>query len=130
MYKLTQYFFKPLLKYRPEGMEIRDWMDFLFGTTFRTIDTYTVTTSCQLKGLTITRTGRRAANFGSRHIKPGHLVYVRTDSRTPNTIDVEVVEGAKKRTRVFELTALQWQHLEGHLELLLPEEEDEAHVSH
>lgn len=114
--KIIEYFLNPLLKYRPEGMETRDFLDLLFGAGFREINRYRAFNATQIKGTSITRHGVKADNFGYRTIKPGDVLYVRTDTRTPNVIDVEVMIGQGRRSRVFRLSALQWAKLKQHLQ--------------
>lgn len=113
--KIVKYYLNPLLKYRPKGMEIRDWIDILFGAKYRTIDTYEVGKQTKVKGTAITRYGAKAENFGQRTVFPGDLLYVRMDSRTPNLIDIEVV--SSYTSRVYRLNALQWERLSKSLRL-------------
>ena len=113
---IAKWFLKPLLHYRPDYMSIRDWLDYLFGTEHRHITTYIADRPFEIKGVALTKYGVRASNFGYRKVSKGSELFVRTDARTPNRIDVEVLIGIGKRSRVFELSQLQWERMKVYLE--------------
>ena len=113
---IAKWFLTPLLHYRPEHMGIRDWLDYLFGTSYRDIYKYTAVKSFDIKGTAMTKFGVRTSSWGFRKIKVGDECFVRTDTRTPDRIDMEVLIGVGKRSRVFELTKLQWAWTQRYLE--------------
>jgi hypothetical protein len=102
-------FIAPLVKYKPEAMELKDWMEGLFHHKDRDISRYVVTIPFNLPGLYHLSANQKVQGLGSRWLFAGNVLFVRQDLTQPDIVEVEVVGGHGKENRMFSLTLQEWE---------------------
>lgn len=104
MQRISELFIVPFLKYRPDGMEIKTWLEHLFHVGERKIEEYTASEDFKMPGLFKIYARKAIQGYGYRTVRQFTKVLVRSDSTDPTRIDVEVNNGQGKKEQVFQLT--------------------------
>jgi hypothetical protein len=79
---------------KPQAMDLLEWLEQLWGTKLRMPGLYFAAPLIKVQGI------------GPRTIRADADVWVRTDERTPNQIEVQWIDGVHDRQ--FELTMSEW----------------------
>lgn len=103
----------PLVRYKPPGMDIRAFWETLFHIDTRTIKRYLVTKPFKMPGLYCEAPLVKIQGIGFRQVKANEVLWVRTDSTTPDQIDVQWLRPGKES--LFELTSSEWGWVKLHL---------------
>lgn len=111
---IFQKFIQPLTRYKPEGMDLKHWWDWLFHVEERTITRYLVTKGFQMPGLLCPAPLMKVQGIGFRRVKAGDTLWVRTDSVVPDQVDIEW-HGAG-RQQIFCLNSTEWGAVKLNLE--------------
>ena len=106
--KLVEYIFTPLIKLRPDGMDIKTWLEYLFHIDERTIDKYISNEYFKMPGMCRLPGGSVVQGIGYRDIKPGDVMFVRIDTTMPDRIDIEAGLGPGRGTYNYQLDELEW----------------------
>lgn len=104
------WFFKPLMDFKPSGEMLREWLEFLFHTKYRTIDSYMVINQFNLPGKHWVTPTQHSNTSGRRNMITDSILTVRKDFRD-NHIDVEI----SHPEQVFRLTFEDWAAIIPHL---------------
>lgn len=107
---------KPLLKLRPEGMSVANWLNYLFCTHQRAIKEYLVKQDFVLPGKYRVLPTRNALGKkeGYRKLNSGSSIWARVDSTIKNRVEVETQNAQGGKPQLFELTAKQWKTISSH----------------
>lgn len=106
--EIYEKFFGPLIQYKPPHYSIKDWLEELFHFRHRDIVRYVAKRSFTLPGLYYLAPLMPVQGIGFRSVKEGDELFVRTDARTPDVVDVEFHGGQGGKEQVFRLTASEW----------------------
>lgn len=106
IYKL---FFGPLIQYKPNTLSINEWLESLFDVRNREITQYKCTKPFEMPGLYCQAALVRVQGLGFRDVAKGDRLWVRTDARSPNEIEVEFHgRGSQRADTVFLLDKSEW----------------------
>jgi len=110
--QIYELFFQPLVKrYRVPGKSLKEFLEDLFNVDYRNIDRYKVKNTFEIPGLLYTAGWAKTQGLGYRTVKKGSLIFVRTDSREPNAIDVEFYGGVGEKEHVYCLNQYQFNSI-------------------
>lgn len=113
------YFFKPLLYYRPNDVLFDDWFRFLFHTDQRSITQYRARADFRMPGLFYVTAMYKVQGIGGRDVREGQMLMVRKDTRD-EFYDVEFFGGQGGRDQVFQLSNIEWYRIAPKLEEVPP----------
>jgi len=113
---IWQHFFGKLLPFKPVSMSINEWMGELFDIKNRHIGRYVAVKPFRLPGLLYITPYIKYQGVGRRNVPAGAEFFVRTDSRNPDSIQVEWLSGRSGQEQVFELNASEWGRMRLNLE--------------
>jgi hypothetical protein len=105
---IYKHFFGPLIFYKPPLLTIQDWLNYLFDASNRDIVRYVATKDFKMPGLLFTSGSVKVQGLGYRPVTKGDELWVRTDARNPNQIDVEYLGGVGSAEQVFSLNSSEW----------------------
>lgn len=103
----------PLLRYKPIDQDMKQYLELLFHTHERPINRYVVRKQFSMPGLYHVSALTKVQGIGPRHVVVGDILWVRTDTRYPNEIQVEIER--KTRGHLFSLDSSQWGWIELHI---------------
>jgi hypothetical protein len=106
---IYQWFFAPLVHYKPAEMPIKDWMELLFDFRNRDIVRYVATKPFKMPGLFYQAANIKVQGMGYRKVAVGDAMWVRHDARNPRVVDIEVQTGAGDQ--VFQLTSSEFNRI-------------------
>lgn len=109
MKEIFRLFFAPLMAYKPNAMESREWMEYLFHLRDRDITRYEVKRNFIMPGLLLAAPLTAIQGIGYRRIKAGTEMYVREDISMPDVVHVEVQAGHGSPIQVFQLTRSEFE---------------------
>lgn len=81
----------PFTVFKPAEMTVSEWFEFLFHTKYRDITRYQVMRPFRMPGLYYTAPTVKVQGIGTRDVPAGAFLFVRTDTRFPDTNDVQWV---------------------------------------
>lgn len=99
-------FLAPLVRYKHPDMDLHSFWEHLFHAEERQIQRFRVDRPFKMPGLFYTAPTIKVQGIGERNVKEGDVLFVRTDSLTPNQIDVEWLKPGQDY--VYELTSSEW----------------------
>lgn len=105
IYKL---YFGRLIFFKPTDTPIADWLEELFDVKHREITRYRANHEFTLPGLQYIAPTVKIQGVGYRRIRQDQELWVRTDSRAPDAVDVEVFAGQGEADTVYALTRAEW----------------------
>lgn len=105
IYKLI---FGKLIYFKPDAVSIADWLEELFDVKHRDISRFTATQDFTLPGLLYVAPAVKVQGTGYRQIREDQELWVRTDARNPDSVDVEVFAGQGEADLVYSLTRAEW----------------------
>jgi hypothetical protein len=114
--KIKDLFIKPLSKWRPEDMSMKEWLETLFHVRSREINKYKARKPFSMLGLYLAAAAKPIQGVGFRRVKEGMEMFVRTDDMTPNAIYIEINNGHGGKDTVFLLTQEEWNVTKNFLE--------------
>lgn len=106
--RIGELFIKPLVILKPDRMSLKRWLENLFHTDDREIAKYRAKQSFNLMGLYKETANVKVQGAGYRHVKWNALLWVRTDTATPDQIDIEIQSGTGNKSQVFQLNQEEW----------------------
>lgn len=129
---IYRWFFGPLIRYKSLHAEnlaayngrtdveiqeptINEWMEYLFHTKFREVGQYVARRAFEMPGLLVINSVTKIQGIGYRKVRAGQEMWVRTDERTPEQVEVEIMAGKGKADQVFELSSQQWNAIRSYL---------------
>jgi hypothetical protein len=112
---IYKWFIGPLIIYKPASHSIKEWLEELFDIKHRDITRYVVMKPFHMPGLYCETAATKIQGVGYRTVKKDEVLWVRTDGRRPNVIDVEWLGGQGRKDQVFSLSADQWRWVKRHL---------------
>ena len=116
MDKIAQWFFKPLMRLRPDGVTHKEWLEYLFGIPQgRQIIRYKCIEPFNLTGLQYTKWGVEV-NRQYRRVRENQELFVRTDPLLVDRIDIEIITGVPGQTLVYQLNTVEWGRIKFNLE--------------
>ena len=102
-------FIKPIVnKYGYRKMNEMVFMEWLFDVENRQITRWKVAKPFTIPGLMYVAGAVKVQGIGYRELKPDTILWVRSDRRNPNLIDVEFNGGQGAAEQVFALTKDEW----------------------
>jgi hypothetical protein len=104
----------PLIRYKPQDQDMKQWLEILFHTEDRTIQRFVVKKPFTMPGLYHTAPLTKVQGIGPRHVNKGDIIWARMDVRNPSEIQVEIER--KTRGHLFSLDSSQWGWTLLHLE--------------
>lgn len=113
---IYKYFISPLIRHKPQGTNLHDWMDAIFCADERIITRNIVTKKFKMPGAYWMSSSKLVTGYGNREIKVGYKVWVRKDTTMPDRIDVEVRSGQGLKHGIFALTRREFDSIKGKLE--------------
>jgi hypothetical protein len=99
-------FIGPLVRYKPHTMDLKGFWEYLFHVGARDIERYVVAKPFRMPGLCFVAPTVKIQGVGPRDVKPGTILWVRTDADTPDLIDVQWLAPGLDVT--YSLTASEW----------------------
>lgn len=109
-------FIKPLVnKYGYRKMNEIVFMEWLFDVENRQITRWKVKKPFTIPGLLYVAGAVKVQGIGYRELKPDTILWVRSDRRNPDLIDVEFQGGQGGAEQVFGLTASEWKKIQHNL---------------
>lgn len=91
------------------------FLDWLFDVENREIRRWRVVKTFNIPGLLYIAGSIKIQGIGYREVKSGVEMWVRTDKRSPNSIDVEWQGGQGGADLVYNLSREQWYFVQKHL---------------
>lgn len=113
-HQILRLFFQPILALQSLDMlDHNEKLDLLFAPNHRQIITFTCLTAFNMPGFVPHQERSEYVKFA---IRPGDLLWVRIDIRTPNMVDVESL----KNNCTYRLTSSQYAYILQHIERITP----------
>lgn len=112
---IYKWFIGPLLKYKPEAVTLKEWMEYLFHYAERDVLRYVARKHFRLPGLLYLAPAVKVQGVGTRRVKPGQVFWVRRDASAPEFVDVEYQGGHGRPDQIFCLSLQEWEWMEMHL---------------
>jgi hypothetical protein len=114
---IDKWFFRPLIRYKPLHMSLAAFYEtILFDYRNRDIARWRVKKRFKMPGLLCLTPIQKIQGSGFRKAKPGDILWVRQDARTPDVIDVEWLCGKGKQEHWYSLSASEWEWVKFHCE--------------
>lgn len=102
--KISDFFLKPLIEYKPEHQNLRQFLERLLHITERDITQYRATKDFSFVGKYVGTPNAPVWGIKTGLIKAGRQVWARVDSTHEDRIDVEIYSGKGSKTKIFQLT--------------------------
>ncbi len=100
---------------KPDRMDLTDWLQLIWGTKDRDVTRYIARREFKMPGLYHTAANVKIQGIGPRTVVEGAEIWVRTDAREMDKVEVQWVEGNWERQ--FTLTKTEWFRIAENLEL-------------
>jgi hypothetical protein len=116
---IAQYFIRPLIKFKPEHMSLTNYLEWIFQTPFRTIETYKAKESFMTLGEYVELPGRKRGIPGKpRRVREGQLVWYRHDSKQkPDVHELSFLSGRGQKEVLYRMNNWEWPNVKKYLEL-------------
>lgn len=109
---LGRLFIVKIVKARPHGVELANWVELIFGLHERDIIQYESNRTFVVPGFYKPVPQIRLSGYKiQRSIPKKQRVWVRFDAKYPNVIDLEAPIAHANEPRVFQLNLEQWSHI-------------------
>lgn len=109
--KIAKWFFTPLLQYKPEDLSKQAYLEQLFHTKYRRIDQYESRRVFLMPGLFAELPTRHVPDEKARRVERRQRLFVRHDTRSPDSFQVSFFSGQGGAEVVYELTANEWNRI-------------------
>lgn len=109
---IWEWFFLPLLQYKPENESVDHWLENLWGVQHRDIIKYRARQKFELPGLFCEAPLLRVQGIGKRKVIKGQHLWMRNEG--PDEIHIE--KGKWGQESVFVLTNSEWNSIAANLE--------------
>jgi hypothetical protein len=113
---IYRHFLGPLIRYKPNSLSIKDWMEVIFDSSNRDVTRYVCKAAFKMPGLYYAAAGVKVQGIGYRQVEPGTVLWVRMDARQPDVVDVELFTGQGGKDQIFCLTRSEWSWVALHLD--------------
>lgn len=105
-------FISKIVDARPQGVELAQWLELIFGLHERDIIQYESLRNFIVPGLFKPAPQVRIAGLKiPRNVHARQRVWVRFDLKYPNVIDLEAPIAHGNEPRLFQLTRPEWDHV-------------------
>lgn len=112
--KIVKLFFAPIINNESLAeLDFKNKLELLFSANLRQIITFTCVKTFNIPGFVPHQERSETVRF---NIRPGDLLWIRIDVRTPDMIDVESL----KNNCVYRLTSQQYAYILSYIERLTP----------
>lgn len=108
---IYEWFFGPLVRYKPDHFTIKDWLEELFHLRHRDIVRYRTLVPFRMPGHYRESALKKVQGIGYREVGHGDTLYVRFDALSPNEVDVEILSGVGQKDQVFVLSRAEWESI-------------------
>lgn len=132
---IFELFIKPLVKALRWAMKEADGelpthkeaLDILFGAKHRDVLSYRVRSPFRLPGAYMAGPNQYAQGYGNRDLVEGQRLLIRTDTRTPTIVDIEVFKSdwEEPDSELFRLTNFEYDVILKYLECIDPADRKE-----
>lgn len=107
--KIANLFIRPLMKHKPPGRGMKQFLEDIFNTETREITQYVTKKDFSFVGALVKVPNRPYPGIKSGNIVVGTQVWVRIDSTHDDRVDVEVYGGQGKSEKVYQLTQKEFR---------------------
>ena len=118
--ELKELLLEPILALKPpdpfNAHPVVQWVNSVFGSQCRDLVYYKARRPFEMPGLYRAGGGPAIQGIGNRKVSAGKVMLVRTDSRMPDIVDVEIRNGFRGEWQVFLLDQSQWNFVLGFVE--------------
>ena len=104
----------PLTRWKPNGMDVGMFWDELFHLSERSITFCKARRNFRMPGLYYEAPTVKIQGIGDRVVRKNSSIFIRTDTRRPGFVDIEIAE--VDSSRVFSLTTMQLSEIRRNLE--------------
>jgi hypothetical protein len=109
---------------KPQRQELYQWLETLWAIKEREVTRYRAREAFRMPGILYVAASVKIQGIGARDVKKGAEIWVRHDTRTPNSIDVQWIEGNHERQ--FNLSSTEWNQIAPLLEVKERKKKDVA----
>lgn len=113
---LVDMFFTPIMKKRPKNIEPTAWLKAMLHVHTRHIEMFRAKSAFKMPGTYKVRPLVTIPGVGPNKVKKDAVLYVRTDSAAPATVEVEVETRLDEQEAWFQMSKEDWRKIKHNLE--------------
>ena len=109
--KIAEILLAPILAHKPPSFSLKAWFEIMMHTEDRPIVKYIVKEPFKMPGLYMRTAHIKLQGLGYRRMTPEVVLWVRTDIKTPDVVEVEACIGVGEKTHWYTLDKTEWMSI-------------------
>lgn len=110
--EIYRIFFRPIIKnHCPDSLTPHEFLEEMFDVDHRDIVRYRAKRNFKMPGLFYVSGNQKVQGIGFRQVKQHAILWLRTDSKNPDFVDIEFMGGVGEMDQVFSLTSSEFNSI-------------------